>query len=307
MSLTKSKALFAAWISLLSNIFLTVGKITVGLGFKSPSLLADGIHNAADVLASGASLFSMKISQQPPDDDHPYGHGKAEVIASALVAIILVFASFYMIIESCKTFFSPAPEIHLLPFLAGLLSLIWKQWLYLYTIRIGRQENSKGLIATAYDHLSDVYASIAVVVGIGCALLAQLIDISQLSFLLYGDSLAGIIVSVIILKMSYQMGKESIDILMDKNVAEEIIQQYEKRILQIPQVKRIDSIRAREHGSYILIDIRVSVPSYLSVQKGHDIALQIQTELMNDFPNVKEVFVHINPWVDQHKKNLDKK
>ncbi len=84
-----SASIIAVWISLISNILLTGIKLVVGFLFQSPVLLADGFHNAGDVIASGAALTSMRISKRPADDDHPYGHGKAEVISSAIVALIL--------------------------------------------------------------------------------------------------------------------------------------------------------------------------------------------------------------------------
>lgn len=290
------KALWAAWISLLSNVLLTIGKIMIGYLKGSPSLLADGIHNAADVLASAASLFSMRISQRPADLDHPYGHGKAEIIASAIVAMILAFAAIYMIFEAVQSFFEPVQQPHLLALLAGVISIIWKQALYVYTMRIGKEEKSKGLIATAYDHLSDVYASFAVVIGVGSALLSQYI---QWPFLRRGDSIASVVVSLLILYLGYRMAREAVDVLMEKSVPEEKLKQYQAVIMQVPLVKRIDNLRARDHGHYILIDVRVSVPGNLTVKKGHDITKVIQKRLVNGFEDVQEVLVHVNPWDEE--------
>jgi cation diffusion facilitator family transporter len=207
MNANQKTSLLAAWISVISNIFLTLIKIIVGLLFKSQVLLADGIHNAADVVASVASLGSMKISNQPADEDHPYGHGKAEVISSGIVAVILILAALFMAYESIKSLFEPATEPHIIAFIAAIISLIWKQILYVYTIRIGRKTSSKGLIATAYDHLADVFASIAAVIGIGIALIN---NIYSIPYAAYGDPLAGIIVSFFVLKLAISMGKEAI-------------------------------------------------------------------------------------------------
>jgi cation diffusion facilitator family transporter len=291
-----TKALWAAWISLFSNVLLTIGKIMIGYLMGSPSLLADGIHNAADVLASAASLFSMRISQRPADLDHPYGHGKAEIIASAIVAMILAFAAVYMIFEAVQSFFEPVQQPHLLALLAGIVSIIWKQVLYVYTMRIGKEEKSKGLIATAYDHLSDVYASFAVVVGVGSALLSRYLS---LPFLRRGDSIASVIVSLLILYLAYRMAREAVDVLMEKSVSEEMLKQYQAVIMQVPLVKRIDNLRARDHGHYILIDVRVSVPGDLTVKKGHDVTKIIQKRLLDGFEDVQEVLVHVNPWNDE--------
>jgi len=101
-----SASIIAVWISLISNIFLTVLKIIIGTLFNSPVLLADGYHNAGDVVASGAALTSMRISKRPADEDHPYGHGKAEVIGSAVVAIVLGLAAIYIAYESISAFFA---------------------------------------------------------------------------------------------------------------------------------------------------------------------------------------------------------
>lgn len=296
MNESRKSSLLAAWISVISNVLLTLIKIIVGSFSKSQVLLADGIHNAADVVASVASLGSMKISNQPADEDHPYGHGKAEVVSSGIVAIILIFAALFMTYESIKALFHPATEPHMIAFIAAIISLIWKQTLYVYTIRIGRQVNSKGLIATAYDHLADVYASIAAVIGIGIALLN---NIYPIPYAAYGDPLAGIIVSFFVLKLAFGMAKEAIYILMEGGLPTEKCSEYRKMILAHPYVKRIDRIRARNHGHYILIDVRISVPAHLSIQQGHDICREIKTTIMKQDSEVYEVLIHLNPWYEE--------
>ncbi|MFJ8530099.1 cation diffusion facilitator family transporter [Bacillus sp. NPDC094106] len=296
MNENRKSSLLAAWISVISNVLLTFIKIIVGFLFKSQVLLADGIHNAADVVASVASLGSMKISNQPADEDHPYGHGKAEVISSGIVAIILIFAALFMSYESIKALFHPATKPHMIAFIAAIVSLVWKQILYVYTIRIGRQVNSKGLIATAYDHLADVYASIAAVIGIGIALLN---NIYPIPYAAYGDPLAGIIVSFFVLKLAFGMGKEAVYILMEGGLPAEKRGEYKTIIQAHPFVKRIDRIRARDHGHYILVDVRISVPAHLSIQQGHDICREIKTTIMKQDSGVYEVLIHLNPWYEE--------
>lgn len=292
--LDKQQSLFAAWVSVISNICLTILKIISGVVFKSQVLLADGIHNAADVVASAVSLGSMKISNQPADEDHPYGHGKAEVVSSAFVSIILMLAAVYIGYESILALFEPATEAHILAFVAAVISLLWKAWLYVYTIRIGRKERSKGLIATAYDHLADVYASLAAVVGIGIALINQYII--AIPYAAYGDPVAGIIVALLILKLAIGMMKESIDILMEASIPLERSHQYFETIKQITYVKRIDSIRARNHGHYVLVDVRVGIQADLTIQQGHDVCREIKKQIMARDEEVTEVLVHLNPW-----------
>jgi cation diffusion facilitator family transporter len=291
-----SKAsILAVWISLISNIVLTILKLIVGFLFNSPVLIADGFHNAGDVIASGAALTSMRISKRPADEDHPYGHGKAEVISSAIVAIILGLAALYIAFEAVSALFEEPAKASLLALLTAFISLVWKQALYIYTIRLGKLTNSKGLIATAYDHLADVYASLAAVLGIGLALLGDLYDIHYLS---YGDPIAGIIVSFLVLKLAYDIGKEALDVLMEKNISQQRLDDFALLINTIPEVKRIDRLRAREHGHYILVDLRVGVPGEMTIQEGHDVSRTIKKTIMDQHYDVDEVLIHLNPWYE---------
>lgn len=286
-------ALLAGWISLVSNIVLTILKIVVGTIFHSPVLLADGYHNAGDVVASAAALTSMRISKLPADEDHPYGHGKAEVISSAIVALILGVAALYIAYESIQALFSPPATASIIALITAIISLIAKQVLYLYTIRIGRAMNSKGLIATAYDHLADVYASLAAVVGIGLSMIGSHYHIVLLS---YGDPIAGLIVTVLVFRLAFGMGREALDTLMEKSVEPDILTNYRQLIETVPEVKRIDRLRAREFGHYKLIDLRVGVDGRLTIQEGHDIIRKIKRTIMEAHPDVDEVLIHLNPW-----------
>ncbi len=297
-STNSDASIVAGWISLISNIVLTILKIVVGTLFHSPVLLADGYHNAGDVIASGAALTSMRISKRPADEDHPYGHGKAEVISSAIVGIILIIAALYIAYESITAFFHEPEKASLIAFFTAIISLVWKLILYVYTIKIGKKTNSKGLIATAYDHLADVYASIAAVLGIGLALVGELTTIHILT---YGDPIAGIIVTILVFKLAYGMLLEAIDTLMEKSVSRDTLDNFASLILTIPEVKRIDRLRAREHGHYVLVDLRVSVPGGLTIQEGHDIIRKIKKTIMVKHQNVEEVLIHLNPWYEDDK------
>lgn len=286
-------SVFAIWISLVSNIILTVLKLVVGFVFRSPVLLADGFHNAGDVVASAAALTSMQISKRPADDDHPYGHGKAEVIGSSIVAIILGLAAIYIAFEALMALFEDPAKASKIALLTAIVSLVWKYVLYVYTMRVGQVENSKGLIATAYDHLADVYASLAAVVGIGLALIG---DAYSFPVLGYGDPIAGIIVSILVLRIAIEIGRESVDILMEKSVSDERLHSFEEIIRSMPEVKRIDRLRAREHGHYVLVDIRIGIAGDLTVQEGHVISSHLRNLIMEHNEDVDEVLIHLNPW-----------
>lgn len=287
---------FAIWLSFISNIVLTAIKLGVGFLSNSPVLIADGVHNAGDVVATGAALSSMRISKQPPDEDHPYGHGKAEVLGAGGVAIILALAALYMAYHSVMVLFEPPHKTTVVALAAAAFSLILKQILYVYTMAIGKRHRSSGLIATAYDHLADVYASIAAVIGIALGMLGDHYDIAILS---YGDPIAGIVVAYLVLKLSIHMGKSSVDVLMEKNVDLDKMNELTELVKTVPEVKRIDRLRARDHGHYIIVDIRVGVAAELSVQEGHDISRNIKQTIMKHCSDVGEVMVHLNPWYEE--------
>ncbi|MFC7395102.1 cation diffusion facilitator family transporter [Scopulibacillus cellulosilyticus] len=292
--------LFAAWISLISNFLLTVLKILVGAIFHSTALIADGVHNGGDVIASIATLSSMKLSKQPADKEHPYGHGKAEDIASGMIAIILGLAALFLIYESVMSLLKPAVNISLWAFAAALVSLVWKYLLYIYTIKIGKRDKSKSLLATAYDHLADVYASFAAVIGLGIAWVG---DIFNISLAAYGDPLAGIIVSILVLKVAIKMGADSVNVLMESSVSQEKQDGYSDIILSFSEVKRIDRLRAREHGNYILVDVRISVPGNMTIQEGHNVTKKIRNTIMKKNEDVEEVLIHLNPWYPEKHPN----
>ncbi|EFM08379.1 cation diffusion facilitator family transporter [Paenibacillus curdlanolyticus YK9] len=291
-----SSSVFAIWISLISNLLLTGIKLIVGFLFNSQVLIADGVHNAGDVIATMAALGSAKVAQKPADDDHPYGHGKSELIGSAIVAIIMVFAALFIAYHSFTSFFHVAAEASIIALIAAAVSLVWKQWLYIYCIRLSRKTSSKSLEATAYDHLADVYASLAAVVGIGAALLGDKLEISVLS---YGDAAAGIVVAYFVLKLAYHMGKDAVDVLMEKAVSPEKLLEYERLVFSVHEVKRIDRLRAREFGQYVMVDVRVGIPAQLSVQEGHDVSRKIKQTIMAHHNDVEEVLIHLNPWYEE--------
>ncbi|WP_425281309.1 cation diffusion facilitator family transporter [Paenibacillus cellulositrophicus] len=295
MESVASKSILAVWVSLISNVLLTLLKVIVGLLFGSKVLVADGIHNAGDVVATIAALTSAMVSRKPADEDHPYGHGKAEAIASGIVAIILVMAALLMVYKSIESLFVPPAEASWIALAAALVSLIWKQILYMYCIRIGKAENSRSLIATAYDHIADVYASAAASIGIGISLIGEAYHIPYTE---YGDPVAGIIVSYLVIRLGYKMGRESIDILMDKNITNEQLTMLSSIIYSVPNVKRVDSIRARELGNAIIVDVKVSVPNHLTVQEGHDVSREVKKTIMERMKQVADVMVHLNPWYD---------
>ena len=282
-----------AWISIWSNIILTVGKIVIGIIASSDALFADGIHSAADVFAAVIVLLVLKVSNKPADLEHPYGHGKAEVIVSGVIGILLLLVSFYIVYEGVAGFFHPIETPSMIAFWIALFSYVAKECLFRYSMNVGKRVNSKAIEAVAYDHQADIVASLAAAIGI---LLSYIGDKLGITFLLYGDKVASIFVAYLIFKIAREMLTEAFHILIERNVQPEMMEQFEAVILSFEEVRRIDRIRAREHGHYIIMDIRISIDQDKTIKEGHDLSREIKNSLKEKFDHIEEVLIHLNPY-----------
>ncbi|HEX6593061.1 MAG TPA: cation diffusion facilitator family transporter [Bacillota bacterium] len=284
---------FATWIGIIVNLLLTIIKGVAGFIAGSRALIADAVHSASDIVSSIVILFGVKIAMKPPDQEHPYGHGKAENIASIIVALLLILVGVEISISSLKVFWKEVPPAPgKIALYAIFLSIIIKELLFQYKYRVGKKYQSAALISDAWHHRSDSLSSIAALVGVGAAMLGEYY---HLAFLLYGDAVASIIVSIIVIKVGYNLAKESSIIMMEKVLAPEDIETYKQTVLTVDGVLRIDQMHARTHGSYVIIDIKISVDPELTVKKGHEIATVVKRTLMNNHDDIADVLVHVNP------------
>lgn len=268
----------------------------VGVLTQSQALLADAVHSGADVAGSFAVLIGLWVARRPADEDHPYGHGKAEIVAASLVATLLILAGLEVAYSAVRQFFLPVPNQDIWALGTGVVAVLSKEIVYRYQFRIGKLLHSPALIAGAKDHRSDVYSSLAASLGIGIAMLG-----SQFHFpvLLYADPLAAFVVAVLIVHMGYKMAVESYTSLLEQVITPEETQDMEDIIQHISGVCRVDSVRARSHGTYLVVDVRISVDPQITVMAGHNIAKDVKQSLLDNFPRIQEVLVHINPYLVQ--------
>lgn len=286
------QASFAAWLGIAVNILLTIIKGIVGILSHSKALIADAVHSASDIAGSLAVYIGLRAAKQPPDQDHPYGHGKAESIAAIIVAVILFLAGLQIGKSSIETFFIEIEVPKGLAIYAVLLSIVLKEALFRYKYRLGKKLNSDALIVNAYEHRSDVYSSLAALIGIGASILGGKL---QIPWLTYGDPIAGVVVSILVLRMAWKLGANAIHTTLDHVMHEEDIVEFKKVVHSIPEVKEIGELLAREHGYYVIIDLKISVDPLITVEEGHEIGKKVKRKLMNN-PDVHDVLVHINPY-----------
>jgi cation diffusion facilitator family transporter len=286
------KAEFAAIVGIVGNIVLALLKWVIGVYSNSKALIADAVHSASDVAGSLAVLIGLRAAKQPPDEEHPYGHGKAESIAAIIVAVLLFLVGIEIGKSSFESFFHPIEAPKAIAIVAVLISIITKEIMFRYKYRLGKQLNSDALIVNAYEHRSDVYSSLAALVGIGAAVIGGYF---QIEWLEYADPVAGIVVALMILKMAWSLGKESIGNTLDRVLDEEDALELRKVVEAVPEVKQIDQLHAREHGHYVIVDIKISVDPHMTVEQGHKVGKSVKKKLMEQ-KNVENVFVHINPY-----------
>ena len=285
----------ATWVGIIVNGLLTVLKATGGIISGSKALIADALHSASDIVGSIVILFAVRIANKPPDKEHPYGHGKAENIASIIVALLLIVVGIEISISSFKVLMegSPPTAPGKIALIIIAVSILIKEALFHYKHYLGKKYNSTALISEAWHHRSDSLSSLAALIGIGAAIVGEALNVS---LLLYADPVAGIIVSFIVIKVGYDLAKESSEVMLEKVLGKEDTKGFTYTVLKVPGVERIDEILARTHGSYVIVDIKLSVDPYITVEKGHDIAVDVRNTLLETHHEIEDVLVHINPY-----------
>jgi len=288
-----AQAQVGAWVGIVGNILLAAVKLFIGLVADSRALIADSVHSASDVVGSIAVLIGLRAAERPPDADHPYGHGKAESVAAIIVSVLLVVVGFEIGYGSIEAMLHPLEAPGFIAIWAAIGSMIVKEWMFRYKYNLGKKLNSQSLIANAWEHRSDVYSSFAALLGIGGAIVGARF---QIPWMVYLDPIAGVFVSALVLKMAYHIMMESIHTTLDHVLHEEDTVDLRRVAESVEGVLRIDELRAREHGHYLIVDIKVGVNPHISVEAGHRIGKEVKKAMMQNFSQVRDVFVHINPF-----------
>lgn len=286
-------SLSGARAGIIVNIFLVLIKAAAGLAAGSFAMMADALHSFADIVASAVVYVGIRVASKPADDDHPYGHGKAESIASKIVSILVILAGLNIGVLSARALFEAERSVPgTLALWAALVSIVVKEALFRYTVTIGEESNCKALVANAYEHRSDALSSVAALLGIGGARLGMLFGRPEF---LYLDPLAGIIVSVFIVRMGWQIAKEAANELMDSQADPQLTAELKDLILAVDGVIELHSIRTRAAGPHILVDLEIGVDENITVKAGHDVAKEVKATLLAEKEELADILIHVNP------------
>ncbi|MGP3559679.1 cation diffusion facilitator family transporter [Geobacillus sp. BK01] len=282
----------AAIVGIVGNMALAAIKAVVGVWSHSQALIADAAHSASDVAGSFAVWVGLRAAARPPDEDHPYGHGKAESIAAIIVAVLLFLVGLEIGRSALMSLFAPLSPPGMAAIYVLLLSIVVKEAMFRYKYRLGQRLNSDALIVNAYEHRSDVFSSLAALVGVGAAILGGKWEIG---WLVYADPLAGLFVAILVMKMAWELGRQSIHTAIDHVLHEEETDYLREAVLSFPDVRQINELYAREHGHYVIVDLKIAVDPLLTVEEGHRIGKKVKEKLLT-LPRVRNVMVHINPY-----------
>lgn len=272
-------------IGALCNALLGVSKLIGGYFFHSHALIADGVHSFSDLFTDMMVLFASKYGSHDADESHPYGHQRIETAATLFLSLLLCLAGFSIALDACKELLYDHFVVPGWPSLIIIsCSILINEGLFHYTQYIGKRINSSLIMANAWHHRSDAGSSVVVLVGI----LGSLAGVPIL------DALAATIVGIMIIKMGWDYGWNSVRELVDTAVEPKMLQHIEETIQKVHGVKKIHQLRTRFMGNDILIDVHIIVESTISVSEGHYIAQNVHHVLATQLAHVKDVIVHVD-------------
>lgn len=276
-------------VTIIGNIILSIIKIAIGIIAHSKAMIADGVHSISDVFTTIGVIIGLKLSSKKADKEHPYGHEKLESLTSVFLGIALLLVSLWIGFSGIKNLIYDNYVIPgRLAIFAAILSIVSKEAMYWYTLKYAKKINSTSLKADAWHHRSDSFSSIGALIGIIGA---------RMGFPML-DSAVAIVIGIIIIKVSYDILKQSINQLIDTSVSDDIIKEMKKEISSISGVKNIDNLKTRLHANKIYVDVEISVESEISVEEGHNIAKNVHN-IIEENKDVKHCMVHVNPFNDK--------
>jgi cation diffusion facilitator family transporter len=282
---------------LVVNLLLTTLKILAGIFGKSGAMLADGLHSLSDLVTDFIVLFSIKVAGKERDQTHHYGHGKYETFATmiisfalAAVAVGILNSGFRSVMDALRGIQPPKPGVVAL--VAALVSIAVKELLYRFTLKAGKRIQSPVLIANAWHHRSDALSSMGTSAGIaGAVFLGESWRIL--------DPLAGMVISVFIFRIAWQLGLPSVRQLLEAAPPAHVREELESIISGVHGVRHFHNIRSRYVGNSLAVEVHIKVDKSLTVEASHDIASTVEQSLRARFGQDTHVGVHVEPYTSE--------
>ncbi len=269
------------------NLILAIAKVLFGVLGQSQALIADGLHSLSDLASDAMVLIAAKYGSQEADVEHPYGHARFETVATVGLGLLLLVVAAGITIDATGRLFSPETLLHpgSLALVVAVVSIVSKEGLYHYTLRMAKRLRSGLLRANAWHHRSDAISSVVVFVGIA----------GTMAGLPYLDAIGAIGVSMMIAKIGWELGWGGIRELVDTGVSADELQAIKRTIQSVTGVESHHMLRTRSMGEDVLVEAHIVVGPQVTVSEGHMISDTVRSRLKTEHENISDVMVHIDP------------
>ena len=277
----------STWVSVGVNLVLTVTQIGIGILAKSQGLIADGIHSLSDLVADFVVLFASHHSKKDADQDHPYGHQRFETAASLALGLLLLAVGCAMLWAAVLKLEYPesVPQVHVIALWAAGGALIAKELLFRYMLSNAKRIKSSMLVANAWHARSDAASSLVVGIGI----------IGNLAGYPILDPIAALIVGFMVARMGWEFGWDALHDLMDRAANVQEVDAICATLSATPGVAGVHDVRTRKMGDMIIVDAHLEVDATISVEAGHDIAVEARQRVLAHH-RVLNLMAHVDPW-----------
>ena len=287
------------WLGLFTNIFLTIFKFFAGIVGHSSVLVADAVHSLSDLVTDFAILLGMRFWNRPADTDHPYGHAKIETLVTLFIGSVLALVGMSLLVEAVHSLIAilegtQPPSPTWLPLVAALICIALKEWVYRITVKVGMQTKSSATIANAWHHRSDAISSVPAAAAVGACLLFG----DKYVFL---DPVGTVVVSFMIIHAAWEIIRPTFVVLLDSGASEVQRQSIADEIRSFAEVKDLHKLRSRYVGpTGLVIDVHIQVDPHMSLTETHALSHRIKRKLLQSGENVIDVFVHVEPYLQEH-------
>lgn len=285
-SLRDSNVKKVSVLGICANIFLLLIKGIIGFVSNSQAMIADSLNSAGDIFASAMSFIGAKVSSKPCDDDHPYGHGKAEYVFSFVISLSMIVASIMMIKTSAESIILKSKvKFSWLLLVICLVTIFTKFILFIYTNKKNKETSSILIKASSEDHRNDMFLTIGTLIGI----------ISSYFGLYFLDGIVGILISLWIIFVGIKLLRESYVVLMDTSLDYNMYRDIISFVENDDRILHVDEVLSKPVGNRHIIILKVSMDGDMSLEKAHNIGGKIKEDLINKFDFICDVIIHINP------------
>jgi cation diffusion facilitator family transporter len=282
------RSLRTTFLGLGVNALLSGAKFVTGILGHSHALIADAVESLADIFSSIVVWRALVLAAEPEDEDHPYGHGKAEPLAAAIVSTLLLLAALWIIMQAVREIAEPHTAPAPFTLIVLIAVVVVKESLFRFVLGESRAVESSAVHTDAWHHRSDVVTSLAAAVGITVSLIGGKGYESA-------DDVAAIVAAFIIAWNGWRLLRPALSELMDRSPSREVVDRIRRAAEKAPGVERVEKCLVRKMGYCFYVDMHVEVNPQMTVQRSHEIAHDVKDKIRAEIPNVRDVLVHIEP------------